>query len=92
VKGGEARVQVQDNGAGIPPNRLESIFDRFHQVEGHMTRKHGGLGLGLSIVRGIVELHGGRVWAESEGAGRGTTFNLVLPLVARTKASEVFIA
>ncbi len=81
VKGGEAWVQVQDNGAGIPPNQLESVFDRFTQIEAHMTRKHGGLGLGLSIVRGIVELHNGRVWAESDGRGKGTSFFLVLPLV-----------
>jgi signal transduction histidine kinase len=85
VKGGEVWVQVQDSGAGIPPNQLESVFDRFRQIESHMTRKHGGLGLGLSIVRGIVDLHGGRVWAESEGPGRGSTFNLALPLAGKGK-------
>jgi signal transduction histidine kinase len=87
VKGAEAWVQVQDTGAGIPPGQLESVFDRFRQIESHMTRRHSGLGLGLSIVRGIVELHGGRVWAESEGAGRGATFNLALPLSEKKSAA-----
>lgn len=85
VKGSEAWLQVQDNGAGIPPNQLESVFERFHQIENHMTRKHGGLGMGLPIVRGIVELHGGRVWAESAGAGKGTLINVALPLAEKDK-------
>jgi signal transduction histidine kinase len=80
VKGKEAWVQVQDNGAGIPADEVERVFDRFRQLESHMTRQHGGLGLGLPLVRGIVELHGGRAWAESPGPGQGSTFNVVLPL------------
>lgn len=59
---------------------IDSIFDQFHQVEDHMTRRHGGLGLGLPIVHGIVELHGGRVWCDSAGPGHGSTFNVVVPL------------
>jgi signal transduction histidine kinase len=61
---------------------VESVFESFRQMEDHLTRKHGGLGLGLPLVRGIVELHGGRVWAESEGPGRGSLFTVVLPLAA----------
>lgn len=76
---GEVRVEVEDTGPGIPPDELEAIFDEFHQVEHHLVRRHGGLGLGLSIARGLVRLHGGRIWAESEGPGRGSTFVVVLP-------------
>ncbi|MBI3361392.1 MAG: GAF domain-containing sensor histidine kinase [Chloroflexi bacterium] len=80
VKAGEAWAQVQDNGPGVPADHLESIFEQFHQVEDHMTRRHGGLGLGLSIVRGMVELHEGRVWCDSAGPGHGSTFTIALPL------------
>jgi signal transduction histidine kinase len=78
--GQEAWIQVRDEGIGIPPDQLERIFVQFYQVEDHMTRKHEGLGLGLAIVRAIVEGHGGRVWAQSEGPGRGATFTIALPL------------
>ncbi len=83
-RGDGVEVSVADTGAGIPPQDLERIFDRFYQVEDHMTRRHGGMGLGLSIVKGLVELHGGRVWAESV-PGRGSRFIVVLP--ARPPAS-----
>jgi signal transduction histidine kinase len=73
-------VAIKDDGAGIPPNSLERIFDQFYQVEDHLTREHGGLGLGLSIARGLVELHGGKIWAESPGPGKGSTFKVILPL------------
>ena len=75
----EAWVEVQDNGVGIPPSEIENIFKEFSQVEDHMTRRVGGLGLGLSIARGIVKLHNGRIWAESGGEGQGSTFRVVLP-------------
>jgi signal transduction histidine kinase len=75
----EAWVEVQDNGVGIPSSEIENIFKEFYQVEDHMTRRVGGLGLGLSIARGIVKLHNGRVWAESRGEGQGSTFTVVLP-------------
>jgi len=79
-KGGEAWVQVKDNGRGISQRDIENVFQGFFQVEDHMVRKTGGLGIGLSIVRGTVKLHGGRVWAESDGEGKGTTFTFTLPL------------
>ena len=75
----EVWVEVQDNGYGIPADELENIFKEFYQVEDHMTRKIGGLGLGLAIARGLVELHYGRIWAESAGPGQGATIKFVLP-------------
>lgn len=78
---GEVWVRITDNGIGIEEKDLERIFDEFYQVENHMTRHHEGLGIGLSITRGIVSAHKGRVWAASEGEGKGATFTLTLPLV-----------
>ncbi len=80
----EAWVEIQDNGGGIPPGELENIFKEFYQVEDHMTRRVGGLGLGLSIARGIVKLHNGRIWAESGGEGQGSTFRVVIPSAGAT--------
>jgi PAS domain S-box-containing protein len=80
--GPTARVIVADTGEGVSPELLPVIFDRFTQGDASATRPHGGLGLGLSIVRHIVELHGGRVQAHSEGVGRGATFTVDLPLRA----------
>jgi PAS domain S-box-containing protein len=76
--GTHARLRVRDTGRGISRELLPHIFDRFRQDDG--TRRHGGLGLGLAIVRHIVELHEGRVWAESDGEGRGATLVVELPL------------
>jgi signal transduction histidine kinase len=73
-------IIVKDTGIGIPQDQLTRIFEDFHQVEDHMTRRHGGMGLGLSIARAVVEAHGGRIWAESEGLQRGSTFYINLPL------------
>lgn len=78
-KPGEVWIQVSDNGVGIPAEELENIFRPFYQVEDHMTRRHGGMGLGLSIARAVLEAHNGRIWAESEGLNRGTAFTLSLP-------------
>jgi CheY-like chemotaxis protein len=77
--GAHARLTVADNGAGIRPGFLPFVFDRFRQADQSTTRTHGGLGLGLAIVRHLVELHGGRVRAESEGEGKGSTFTVELP-------------
>lgn len=80
VRNGEVWISVTDNGIGIDAEHLERIFEKFYQVEDHMTRTYGGLGIGLSIARATVEAHGGRVWAESPGLGEGATFTLTLPL------------
>ena len=74
------QVRVSDTGAGIPPRFLSSLFERFRQADGSTTRAYGGLGLGLAIVRHLVELHGGSVRGESEGEGRGATFTVTLPV------------
>lgn len=73
-------ITVQDTGVGIPQDQLERIFEEFHQVEDHMTRRHGGMGLGLAIAKAFVAAHGGSIWAESDGPGRGSTFTINLPL------------
>jgi signal transduction histidine kinase len=83
----EAWISVTDNGIGIEADQMERIFDKFYQVEDHMTRIHGGLGIGLSIAKALVEAHGGRIWGESDGLEKGTTFTIVLPL-AQTPVTE----
>ncbi|HJQ31088.1 MAG TPA: PAS domain S-box protein [Pyrinomonadaceae bacterium] len=77
--GSQIEIAVGDTGAGIAPDFLPHVFDRFRQADGRTTRRHGGLGLGLAIVRHLVELHGGTVRAESEGEGHGSTFTVTLP-------------
>jgi CheY-like chemotaxis protein len=72
-------IRVKDNGAGIGPEFLPFVFDRFRQADSSSKRRFGGLGLGLSIVKHIVELHGGTVRAESDGEGMGSTFTVNLP-------------
>jgi two-component system, OmpR family, sensor histidine kinase VicK len=78
----ELVVSVQDQGLGMPAGELDRIFDRFHRVGGEVTRSIGGTGLGLAICKGLVEAHGGQIWAESEGEGKGSTFSFTLPLLA----------
>jgi signal transduction histidine kinase/ActR/RegA family two-component response regulator len=75
----KVEIVVVDTGEGIDPAELPRIFERFHQVDASKTRRHGGLGLGLTIVRHLVERHGGSVGAESEGRGKGARFTVVLP-------------
>lgn len=72
-------ISIGDTGNGIPPAELENVFKEFYQVEQHLTRTYGGLGLGLSVARGIVQLHGGKIWAESKGIHEGTTIRVQLP-------------
>ena len=79
-KSGHAVIRVRDEGVGIDPEFLPMLFDRFAQQDGTSTRQHGGLGLGLSIVRHIVGLHAGRVYARSEGIGKGAEFVVEIPL------------
>ena len=76
----EAEFTVRDSGQGIKPDFLDYVFDRFRQADASTTRKYGGMGLGLAIVRQLVELHGGSVSAHSEGEGHGATFTVRLPL------------
>jgi signal transduction histidine kinase len=78
-QGREAWFIIQDNGPGIPADKLDRIFNRFYQLEPALTRKHGGLGLGLSIAKDLVKLHYGRLWAESTEY-KGSTFFVALPL------------
>lgn len=82
--GREAQIQVIDSGSGINADFLPHIFDRFCQADGTTTRRHGGLGLGLSIVRHLVELHGGTAHAFSAGENQGATFTISLPFPATT--------
>jgi signal transduction histidine kinase len=70
---------VSDQGIGIEPSHLDSVFDRFYQVDSASTRRVGGSGLGLSICKAIVEAHNGTIWVESQ-SGRGSTFYFTLPL------------
>lgn len=77
------RLRVSDSGQGIGENFLPFIFDRFRQADGTTTRLHGGLGLGLAIVRQLVELHGGTIKADSAGEGLGSTFTIKLPLASQ---------
>ncbi len=78
-RGREIWISVRDSGIGLSPADLERIFERFVQVEDHMTRQNGGLGIGLSIARALVQAHGGRLWATSPGVGQGSTFIIALP-------------
>ena len=78
VDANEAELQVRDQGRGIPNDKLESIFERFHQVDASDSRTMGGTGLGLAICRSIVNQHGGRIWATST-LGKGSTFHFTLP-------------
>lgn len=78
----QVQIQVADSGQGISPEFLPHVFDRFLQADSSTTREYGGLGLGLSIVRHLVELHGGMVLAESAGLGKGATFTVALPIRA----------
>jgi signal transduction histidine kinase len=75
---GHLKVTVMDDGIGIPARDLPRVFERFFQVETHLTRHYGGMGLGLAVAKAMIELHGGRIWAESE-EGKGSCFTFLLP-------------
>lgn len=76
-------ICVKDTGIGIRKEVMESLFQRFKQADSSSTRRYGGLGLGLSIVRTLTDLHGGKVWAESEEEGKGSTFTIELPVIKK---------
>lgn len=80
-RGSDAEITVSDTGKGISPEFLPHVFDRFRQQDGSSTRAHGGMGLGLSIVKYMIEMHGGTVTACSDGLDKGSTFTLALPLI-----------
>jgi signal transduction histidine kinase len=86
---GEAKLTVMDTGKGISPHFLPYVFDRFRQAETMSSRTASGLGLGLSIARHLVELHGGIIEAGSEGEGLGATFTVTFPLREIIPASAV---
>jgi signal transduction histidine kinase len=82
------RVSVCDTGIGIRRQDLEIIFKEFEQVDSSYAREQPGTGLGLALTRRLVELHGGRIWAESQGDGAGSTFTFVLPMVATSAEGD----
>jgi len=88
VEEGTAVLTVRDNGIGLPRHALATVFDMFSQLEPALERSRGGLGIGLSLVRGIVELHGGTIAADSEGEGRGSCFTVRLPLARPLAPAE----
>ncbi len=90
---GYVKVSVIDNGIGVPEKDQQRIFDRFYQVESHLTRRHGGMGLGLSIAKGMIEMHGGRLWVESM-ENKGSNFQFLLPInTAQVNAAQkVFLS
>lgn len=80
----EVIIAVTDQGIGLTPEQQERIFERFYQADGSLSRRFGGMGIGLALCRAIVTAHEGRIWAESEGEGRGSTFYVALPLDSST--------
>jgi signal transduction histidine kinase len=85
IQNAHVEISVVDTGEGIEPAVLPFVFDRFRQADSGTTRAHMGLGLGLAIVRHIIELHGGRVAATSAGRGHGATFTISLPVLAASQ-------
>jgi signal transduction histidine kinase len=74
------KFSVSDTGIGIKAENQDRIFSPFEQVDGSSSRKYQGTGLGLSLTKKLVEVHGGRIWVKSEGEGKGSTFNFVIPI------------
>jgi signal transduction histidine kinase len=89
---GEVAISIKDTGIGIPNDALSNIFMMFSQQQPALERSQGGLGIGLALVRGLVELHGGRIRAESEGIGRGSVFTVELAVLEEPPASEAPVA
>jgi len=76
-----AKISIIDNGIGIAKSKLDKIFVKFYQIDTSSTREHGGTGLGLSVCKGIIESHGGKIWAESEKTNNGTQIHILLPIL-----------
>jgi PAS domain S-box-containing protein len=89
VHDGEVCIEVRDTGAGIAPQFLPHVFERFRQADSRTTRQHGGLGLGLAIARHLVQQHGGRIGAHSDGPGHGTLISIALPIPASAGAASL---
>ena len=87
-EGGEVVIRVTDTGLGIPPEMLAEVFEMFTQVNRTLDRSQGGLGIGLALVKRLVELHGGTITALSPGLGEGSTFTVRLPLVEATRSRD----
>lgn len=85
---GEATIKVRDNGLGMPPDMLPRVFDLFTQVDHTLSRSHGGLGVGLALVRTLVEMHEGRVQAYSAGLSHGSEFTVILPALAKVPTPQ----
>jgi signal transduction histidine kinase len=75
-----AEVSVSDTGIGLNPEDQKYIFETFKQVDESLNRKHHGAGIGLSLAKNLVELQGGKIWVESAGEGKGSTFHFILPI------------
>ena len=88
-RGSRAQIRVRDTGKGIPSEFLPHIFEQFSQADSSSTRVHGGLGLGLALAHGLVKLHGGKIEAQSEGVGKGSTFTVTLPLSVVSRNSSL---
>lgn len=77
---GVVKILIKDNGIGVPKDKIDSIFVKFYQIQPSQQRKYGGTGLGLAVCKGIIESHNGKIWAESEGDGKGTEIHIEIPL------------
>lgn len=88
IKDNHLTVSVTDSGIGLSPEDCEKVFEEFYQASGGKTNKTAGTGLGLPLTRGIIELHNGKIWADSEGAGKGCRFTFTLPIITIKKSSE----
>ncbi|MBM3300470.1 MAG: hypothetical protein FJY85_10985, partial [Deltaproteobacteria bacterium] len=92
LKGDELVVGVSDSGIGVKPEDQERIFHPFEQVDSQLSRRHLGTGLGLALSRKLAELHGGRIWVESEGEGQGSAFRVAIPFVQAPVPTSAMVA
>lgn len=83
IEGSSCKIIIKDNGIGISKSKLEKVFVKFYQIDTSTTREHGGSGLGLAVCKGIIDGHHGRIWAESEGEGRGAEIHVLLPCMPK---------